>query len=70
MDGIEPRHVMKLRKMWLERINNVLGDNAKPSTAKKDFGYLSVLYEEYYQHIGEFDRKNPFSNITFKHMDS
>lgn len=70
MDDIERRHVMKLRKMWLERINNVLGDDAKPSTAKKDFGYLSVLYKEYYQHIGEFDRMNPFSNVTFKHMDN
>lgn len=70
MDSIQRHQVIKLRKMWMDRITGIKGVSARPSTAKKDFGYLSILYKEYYQYLGEFDKLNPFDNITFKNMDN
>ena len=64
---IERSHVIKLRSYWLERI---IDGVVKPSSAKKDFSYLSKIYFDYFNHIGDFERTNPFRNIVFEDMDN
>lgn len=35
-------------------------------TANRDLGNMRKLYGEYFKHIGEEDRQNPFRNLSFK----
>lgn len=73
MTSITRKNAVALYNWWMDRINGVKGIKSKvtkPSTAKKDFTHLITLYDEYFRYMGDFDRMNPFRNLTFKNMDN
>jgi len=51
---------------WLDRIAPVEGKRTHtPSIGNRDLGNMRVLYREYFTHIGDKDRTNPFDNFSF-----
>ena len=55
---------------WKDRVVPKEGRPAKKllssKTANRDLGNMRKLYSEYFKHIGEEDRQNPFRNLSFK----
>jgi len=60
------------RSWWIERM--IPGDPdvkaAKPNTANRHIGNMRKLYEDYFTHIGEEERLNPFRKMFFKDDES
>ena len=59
---------LSYRSWWIERM--IPGDSeikpAKANTANRHIGNMRKLYEDYYRHIGDEDRLNPFRKMFFK----
>ncbi len=58
----------KFYKWWLNRIVPPEGSEEKPlsaSAGNRDVGNMRKLYTEYFKHIGDDDRTNPFRNLSF-----
>ncbi len=52
---------------WMEKIAPKVGKPShSPDTGKRRVGDLRVLYREYFAHLGDKDRDNPFDGLTFK----
>jgi integrase len=56
----------KIHKHWLDRI---APKNGKPthsaSSGNRDIGNMRILFKEYFAHMGEPDRQNPFDGLSF-----
>lgn len=68
MEEITREMATSYRSWWIERM--VPGDEqlrpAKPNTANRHIGNMRRLYEDYFTHIGEEERLNPFRKMFFK----
>lgn len=66
MSDINRDDAQRIYRHWLARI---APKNGKPthsaSSGNRDLGNLRVLYDAYFKHIGEDDRKNPFAGLSF-----
>lgn len=66
MHEITRDDAMKIYRHWLERIVPKEGrPTHSASSGNRDIGNMRVLYEAYFKHIGEEDRKNPFAGLSF-----
>jgi len=67
MEDISRDDAMTIYRHWLKRI--VPPHGATPthsaSSGNRDLGNLRVLYEAYFKHLGEDERKNPFAGLGF-----
>lgn len=61
-------HALEYRNWWMDRmISSEDNPNpAKPNTANRHIGNMRTLYTEYFKHIGQEERDNPFRNMFFK----
>lgn len=68
MDEITRHMALSYRSWWIERMIPGDGDTkpAKPNTANRHIGNMRKLYEDYFAHIGEEERLNPFRKMFFK----
>ncbi len=68
MTEITREHGLKFRNWWFNRIKvgDENGTRPTPNTANRRLGTMRTLYREYFSHIGEEDRPNPFRNLSFK----
>ncbi len=59
---------LSYRSWWIERMIPGKSDQgpAKPNTANRHIGNMRKLYEDYFVHIGNEDRLNPFRKMFFK----
>ncbi|PKP79816.1 MAG: integrase [Alphaproteobacteria bacterium HGW-Alphaproteobacteria-18] len=58
---------LKFYNWWADRLRPKKGADPKgANTANRDLGNLRKLYREYFRHIGEESRPNPFRNLAFK----
>ena len=71
MEDITREMAMSYRSWWIERM--LPGDEqikpAKANTANRHIGNMRRLYEDYFTHIGEEERPNPFRKMFFKDTD-
>jgi len=66
MHEITRDDAMKIYRHWLERIVPKEGrPTHSASSGNRDIGNMRVLYESYFKHIGDEDRKNPFNGLSF-----
>jgi integrase len=66
MHEITRDDAMKIYRHWLERIVPKEGrPTHSASSGNRDIGNMRVLYESYFKHIGEEERKNPFNGLSF-----
>ena len=71
MGKINREHATDFSDWWGERLNP--GGTEKPmapNTANRDIGNLRKFYREYWEYVGEEERKNPFRNMRFKNIPS
>jgi integrase len=69
MVDITREHALKQWKLWSQRIAPKAGEGVPTHTASsgnRDVGAMRVFYREYFKHLGEMDRKNPFEGLSFK----
>ena len=68
MDEITREMATSYRSWWIERM--MPGDQhnkpVKPNTANRHIGNIRKLYEDYFTHIGQEERPNPFRKMFFK----
>ena len=63
---ITRQDALKFYKWWQRRLMPSPGKRGlNPNTANRDIGNVRTLYYDYFRHIGEDERKNPFKNLTF-----
>lgn len=58
----------KVFRHWLGRIAPKEGDGpatAVANSGNRDIGNLRVLYDAYFKHMGDSERKNPFNGLSF-----
>lgn len=66
MHEITRDDAMKIYRHWLERIAPKEGrPTHSASSGNRDIGNMRVLYESYFKHIGDEERKNPFNGLSF-----
>lgn len=66
--SIGREHALAHWRYWAQRIAPKPGEGMATHTASsgnRDIGAMRVLFREYYKHIGEPDRKNPFDGLGF-----
>ncbi|QLC25663.1 integrase [Parasphingopyxis algicola] len=57
---------LKFYDWWKHRLMPQPGKRGlNPNTANRDIGNVRKLYTDYFRHIGEDERKNPFRNLSF-----
>jgi len=68
MEDITRDMATSYRSWWIERM--IPGDEqmkpTKPNTANRHIGNMRRLYEDYFTHVGEEERPNPFRKMFFK----
>ncbi|MBN9243976.1 MAG: integrase [Mesorhizobium sp.] len=56
----------KVYRHWLARVAPKEGSpTASASSGNRDMGNLRVLYDAYFKHMGDTERKNPFNSLGF-----
>ncbi len=66
MSDITRDDAMKLYRHWLERIAPKEGKSThSASSGNRDIGNMRVLYDAYFNYIGEEGRQNPFARLNF-----
>lgn len=66
MTDITRDDAMKLYRHWLERIAPKDGRAThSASSGNRDIGNMRVLYEAYFNYVGEEGRQNPFARLNF-----
>lgn len=67
MEDISRDDAMNVYRHWLKRIVPPKGAPAthSASSGNRDIGNLRVLYEVYFKHVGDDERKNPFAGLGF-----
>ncbi len=67
IEEITRKEALEFYNWWAERLKPKKGAPGKDAnTANRDLGNLRKLYREYFRHIGEEDRLNPFRSLSFK----
>lgn len=67
MDEIDRDHARRYYQHWMERIAPREGAATHTaSSGNRRVGDLRVLYRDYFRHIGEPDRRNPFEGMSFR----
>lgn len=71
MEAITREHALVLWRYWQGKIAPKEGKPTHtPSIGNRDMGAMRTLYGEYFRHIGQHDRPNPFVSLSFKEKDS
>lgn len=66
MVDITRDHGRKFYQHWVKKLAPENGESRKSaSLGKRRMGDMRILYGEYFKHIGEGDRLNPFDGLTF-----
>lgn len=68
LDEITRDHALRYQSWWAAKISPK-DKSTKPitaNTANRHIGNIRSLYGDYYRHIGEENRQNPFRNMHFK----
>ena len=64
---IDRKDALAFYNWWTNRITaKSRAKRRGANTANRDLGNIRKLYKEYFKHIGEEDRPNPFRNLSFK----
>lgn len=63
LQDITRDNALKFYQFWLDR---VLDGSHSHDSAKRDVGNMRILYREYFRHVGQSDRPNPFRDLAFK----
>ena len=63
LEDITRSNALELHKLWLDRI--VAGTHSHDA-GNRDLGNMRILYREYFAHVGDIDRPNPFRDLSFK----
>ena len=68
IDEITREHALGYKAWWAELVfpKDPMREPLAGNTANRRIGGIRSLYRDYYRHIGEEDRPNPFRNISFK----
>lgn len=71
MVDISREDALKFYNWWKDRIMAKQGEKRRgANTANRDLGNLRKLYGEYFKHVGEEERLNPFRNLNFRERDA
>ncbi len=71
MVDISREDALKFYNWWKDRIMAKEGEKRRgANTANRDLGNLRKLYKEYFKHVGEEERPNPFRNLNFRENDA
>ena len=66
IDDIGREHALKVFDFWTKRITDGIGGTYRsPNSGNRDLSSLRRLYRDYYRHIGQRDRPNPFDDLSF-----
>lgn len=66
MGSITRDHARQFYAHWTKKIAPKDGkDKKSASLGKRRMGDMRILYQEYFAHIGDGDRQNPFNGLTF-----
>ncbi len=66
MNAITRDHAREVHRYWMDKIAPEKGAAThSASTGNRDLGNLRTLYQAYYSHFGDPDRKNPFTGLSF-----
>jgi len=66
MNRISREHALKFWRYWQQRIAPKEGRASHtPSSGNRELGSLRTIYAEYFAHIGQMDRVNPFAGLSF-----
>lgn len=68
LDDISRELALKYQSHWAKRIKPKDETNrpVAPNTANRHIGNIRSLYADYFKHIGDEERSNPFRNMHFK----
>ncbi|MEO9969178.1 MAG: DUF6538 domain-containing protein [Hyphomonadaceae bacterium] len=68
IDEITRDHALAYKAWWADRVfpKDPSTEPSSGDTANRRIGDIRSLYREYYKHIGQEDRPNPFRSINFK----
>jgi len=68
MDDIAREHALKVYDLWRKRIAPT-EDGARqthsPSSGNRDLSSMRSFYRDYWRHLGQRDRPNPFDDLSF-----
>lgn len=71
MEDITREHALAMWRWWQGKIAPKEGKPTHtPSIGNRDMGAMRTLYADYFRHIGQHDRPNPFAGLSFKERDS
>lgn len=66
INTIAREHALKIWRFWQQRIAPKDGKPTHtPSSGNRELGSLRTIYTEYFAHIGQVDRVNPFAGLSF-----
>lgn len=66
INKINRDHALKFWRYWQQRIAPKEGKSTHtPSSGNRELGSLRSVYGEYYAHLGQMDRINPFAGLSF-----
>lgn len=66
MNRLSREHALKFWRYWQQRIAPKEGrPTHTPSSGNRELGSLRTIYAEYFAHIGQMDRVNPFAGLSF-----
>ncbi|MEE9380615.1 MAG: DUF6538 domain-containing protein [Hyphomonadaceae bacterium] len=68
LEDITRELALKYQKHWAKRVKPKAADTKPlaPNTANRHIGNIRSLYADYFKHIGDEERSNPFRNMHFK----
>lgn len=68
MEEITREHALAYKAWWAEQVapSDPSQEPLTGYTANRRIGGIRSLYRDYFEHIGEEDRQNPFRKISFK----
>lgn len=70
MDDIERDHALKMFDFWQRRIAPKEGGaDRSPNSGNRDLASIRRIYRDYYRHLGQRDRPNPFDDLGFTEVD-
>lgn len=71
MEAITREHALALWRHWQGKIAPKEGKPTHtPSIGNRDLGAMRTLYADYFKHMGQHDRPNPFTGLSFKEKDA
>jgi len=71
MEEITREHALAMWRWWQGKIAPKAGKPTHtPSIGNRDMGAMRTLYADYFKHVGQHDRPNPFAGLSFKERDS